>query len=91
MNHKKLVKVAKTLLDVRSSSEYSHRHIAGSINIPLEQLVSRLDEFEMLEKPIITFSRNGNRSEKAITILKSNGINQVYDAGELSKVLLNLN
>lgn len=91
MMHKKLIKKAKTLLDVRSSAEYLQRHIAGSVNIPVEQLANRLHEFEQLERPIITYSSNGNRSEKAFAILKSNGINQVYNAGELSKVLLNLN
>lgn len=42
------------IIDVRSPQSYAESHIAGSINIPLDQLPNRLDELPR-DKQIITY------------------------------------
>jgi cytoskeletal protein RodZ len=34
------------IIDTRSSTQYDQEHIAGSINIPLDQLENRMDELD---------------------------------------------
>jgi len=33
-----------TVVDVRTRAEYMGGHVAGSVNIPLQELVERIDE-----------------------------------------------
>lgn len=42
------------IMDVRSAEAYQDRHIAGAINIPVAELVSRLDELDKTQW-IITY------------------------------------
>ena len=45
-NIKKLIKTGKaTIVDVRSAAEFMGGHVAGSINIPLQEIPKRLAEF----------------------------------------------
>jgi len=45
---------AATVVDVRSAEAYQDRHIVGAINIPVAELVSRLDELDKTQW-IITY------------------------------------
>ena len=73
-NIEKLIKSGKaTIVDVRSSSEFMGGHVAGSINIPLQEIPKRLAEFKKMEK-IILCCASGNRSEQATQFLKQNDI-----------------
>jgi len=65
-----------TLLDVRSTKEFRSWSIPGSINIPLRELRSRLDELKS-EKPIYVYCRVGFRSYLAYRILKQKGFEKV--------------
>lgn len=69
------------LLDVRSDSDYAGEtgHIDSSVNIPLEQLESRLDELTpWLEKPVALICTTDRRSKKAAQILGSQGYADVH-------------
>jgi rhodanese-related sulfurtransferase len=59
------------LLDVRTSYEFSDHHIPGSVNIPIDDLLSRLHEIPA-KKHIITICDHGIRSGHAETILREN-------------------
>lgn len=68
------------LLDVRTPEEYDEGFIAGSVNIPLQELASRLSEIPQ-DMPIVVYCRSGNRSAQAAAILIENGYHEVYDLG----------
>jgi rhodanese-related sulfurtransferase len=68
------------LIDVRTPGEYAAGHIAGSVNIPVEELAGRLDEVPQ-GTPIVVYCRSGNRSATASRILVDAGYSNVYDLG----------
>ena len=72
-----------TILDVRTPEEYAGEHIANAINIPLDQVAQRINEFKEMKKPIIAYCRSGNRSGIAVSILKQNGIADAVNGGGL--------
>lgn len=67
------------LLDMRTSGEYSHGHVDGFINIPVDELRERLDELDK-NKPVYVMCQSGLRSYIATRILAGNG----YDAYNFS-------
>lgn len=80
VDFEELVKNGATVIDVRTPGEYRGGHIKGSINIPLQQLASRLDEIDD-NKPVVLCCATGSRSGSAKRILKSNGFTEVYNGG----------
>jgi phage shock protein E len=72
-----------TIVDVRTPGEFLSEHIPGAINIPLEQVQQRINEFKELPKPIVAYCRSGNRSGIAVSILKQNGIADAVNGGGL--------
>lgn len=79
-----------TMVDVRTPEEFLNEHIPGAINIPLEQVQQRINEFKELPKPIMSYCRSGNRSGMAVTILKQNGIAEVINGGGINELKQNL-
>ena len=63
----------RTIVDVRSSMEFMGGNVSGSINIPIQEISSRLDEFKAMNNPILCCA-SGNRSGQAVNFLKANGI-----------------
>ena len=72
-----------TLVDVRTSVEYNSEHFPNAINIPLDQVAQRINEFKEMQKPIVAYCRSGNRSGMAVSILKQNGIADAFNGGGL--------
>ena len=68
------------LVDVRTPEEYADGFIEGSVNIPLQELESRLSEIPN-DMPVVVYCRSGNRSAQAADILISKGYSDVYDLG----------
>lgn len=64
----------KTIVDVRTAGEFAGGHVPGSINIPLHQVVERLDEIKQLQQPIILCCASGNRSGQATHFLRAQGV-----------------
>ncbi|PIE50450.1 MAG: sulfurtransferase [Flavobacteriales bacterium] len=64
------------IVDVRTPIEFRSGSFKGAVNIPLNQLESRLEEFKGKQN-IIVFCRSGNRSGKAKNILEQNGFTNV--------------
>jgi len=82
----RLVADGALLLDVRTLSEYSDRHIDGAINIPVDDLQSRAPEVSRLtggdmKKPIVVYCGSGKRAARAKTILQSQGYDAVTNLG----------
>lgn len=64
----------KTILDVRTPGEYMGGHVSGSINIPLQEIQTRLDEIKQLPQPIVLCCASGNRSGQATAFLQNCGV-----------------
>lgn len=65
---------AKTVIDVRTPAEFMGGHVAGSINIPLNEVEARLDEIKAIDGEIILCCASGGRSGQATGFLKSHGV-----------------
>jgi rhodanese-related sulfurtransferase len=71
-------KSERLLLDVRTVEEYTTSHIPTSVNIPLNEIgtrLSRLSDFK--DSPVVVYCRSGTRAAKAITLLEENGFTNV--------------
>ena len=75
-----------TIVDVRSPGEYAGGHVVGSINIPLDQVESRLDEFKKMSTPLILCCASGGRSGMATEFLESKGLTDLYNGGGWNQV-----
>jgi phage shock protein E len=84
----KITELLKTgnaaVVDVRTPSEYMGGHVAGSINIPLNELPLRIGELKD-KKNIILCCASGMRSGNAAVFLKQNGID-CYNGGPWTDV-----
>lgn len=69
-----------TLLDVRTPTEYARGHIAGAVNIPLDELREHLDGLDS-EKPVYVNCQSGLRSYIACRILSQHGFTCSHLAG----------
>lgn len=69
------------LIDVRSPEEYNAGHVKHAINMPLDDLESRLGEIESFkDKAVVTICNTGKKSAKAQELLKNNGFTNVLNA-----------
>ncbi len=71
------------LLDVRTRPEFASGHIPGAMNIPVQELSSRLNEVPQ-DQPVVVYCRSGNRSAQAAQILGNADYSQVYDLGGIA-------
>jgi len=65
----------KTIIDVRTPSEFRGGHVEGSINIPLHEIQERLNEIKAMPQPIILCCASGGRSSQAVYFLQGQGVN----------------
>ena len=65
--------VPPVVLDVRTPREWQGKHIAGSLNIPLHQLLGRLQEVPR-HQPLVLHCQSGYRSAIAASVLERHGI-----------------
>ena len=75
MNIENIIKEKQgTVVDVRTPGEFSGGNVAGSINIPLQELQNRMDEVKQLKQPLVLCCASGNRSGMATQILSQQNI-----------------
>lgn len=79
-NYTNLFSANAQIIDVRTVGEYSSGHIPTSLNIPLDQLPTRMAELDKT-RPIITCCAAGLRSETAKDLLLEAGFKEVYNGG----------
>ncbi|MBV8156804.1 MAG: rhodanese-like domain-containing protein [Dyella sp.] len=69
---------APLLLDVRHADEYRDGHIAGALNIPVEQLGSRAGALGVpRDREIVVYCVSGRRATRAQETLQSLGYSHV--------------
>lgn len=81
MTNKELINDLKTtIVDVRTEAEFALGHVDGSINIPLDEVVNRVEELKQLQ-PLVMCCLSGGRSGQASAYLQSLGCDEVYNGG----------
>lgn len=81
MDIEKIIQENKgTIVDVRSFGEFSGGNVVGSINIPLQEITTRIEELKALEQPLILCCASGNRSGQAEHYLSQVGL-ECYNGG----------
>jgi rhodanese-related sulfurtransferase len=60
------------LVDVRSPSEYATGHIPGAVNIPMEQIESRMRDLDR-DDPIVLICQSGKRARMVAGLLEPCG------------------
>jgi rhodanese-related sulfurtransferase len=63
-----------TIVDVRTKAEFAGGNVAGSINIPLQEIQQRESEVMELQQPVIFCCASGGRSGQATMYFKSKGL-----------------
>lgn len=81
-----LKKNGAILIDVRSAGEFANANAPGTINIPLQELGSRLGEIPK-SSPVVLCCASGTRSGMAKMMLKKNGYQNVHNIGVWRKFL----
>lgn len=63
-----------TIVDVRTPAEFAGGNVAGSINIPLNEVMDRVEEFKTMATPVVLCCASGGRSGQATQYLSAQGI-----------------
>jgi glyoxylase-like metal-dependent hydrolase (beta-lactamase superfamily II)/rhodanese-related sulfurtransferase len=66
------------LIDVRTPHEHEQKHVAASINLPLNTLTQRLHELPT-DRPLLLHCAGGYRSSIAASVLLAHGFQQVSE------------
>jgi phage shock protein E len=69
-----------TIVDVRTVEEFRGGHAEGAINIPLQEVVERMEEIKNLKMPLVLCCASGNRSGQAHRYLAQQGLD-CYNGG----------
>ena len=71
---------APLVLDVRSAEEFKSGHIPGAVNIPIDELPSRLGELKVAKgDEVVVHCERGPRAAKAEALLVQSGYTDVVD------------
>jgi rhodanese-related sulfurtransferase len=73
------------LIDVRTPEEFAEGSVVGAINIPVDDIESRLSEINTNDQ-IVVFCRSGSRSARATSILQKHGYKHVINGGTWQQV-----
>lgn len=73
---RRLIEEGAVVVDVREPAQWRAGHIRGSVNIPLADVLDRIDDLP--DGPIVTVCRSGPRSARAAEVLAAHG-HQTYN------------
>jgi len=69
-----------TIVDVRTEGEFVEGNVNGSINIPLNKVVDRIEELKEMQ-PLVLCCLSGGRSGQATAFLQAQGCDNVHNGG----------
>ena len=78
-----MLKQGAKLVDVRSQNEFAKNSIDGAVNLPLEELEYHIDQFR--DGTCLLFCNSGTRSHIATEKLKTLGITDIHNLGDLQR------
>jgi phage shock protein E len=79
-------KMHGTIVDVRTPEEFNSDRFEGSVNIPLIEIMQRVDELKSMEQPLVLCCASGARSAVATRMLAQHRI-ECINAGSWINVL----
>tara|TARA_B100000795_G_scaffold116324_1_gene86394 strand:- start:116 stop:466 length:351 start_codon:yes stop_codon:yes gene_type:complete len=85
-DYKAMINSGGIIIDVRSEAEFYSGHIESSLNIPLSDLLSKLDYLNDKDQAIITCCASGVRSAGAQKLLWAKGYTNVINGGGWSNL-----
>ena len=66
------------VLDVRTEDEFSRGHLANALNVPHDELASRVAELGGgSDRPVVVYCERGGRAGKAATVLEAAGYSNI--------------
>ena len=71
---------ATTIVDVRTEIEFEEGNVVGSINIPLHNIIEKVEELKAMQ-PLVLCCLSGNRSGQATAFLQAQGCDNVHNGG----------
>ena len=71
------------VLDVRTAKEFADGHVAGAVNIDVNQtdFAQKIDQLDR-SKTYIVYCRSGRRSSKAVGIMAAKGFKNLYNVSD---------
>lgn len=70
----------QTFIDVRGEDEYAQGHLAGAVNIPLDQFSERTQaDLPDKDSPLVCYCNGGNRGALATDALQEMGFSNVIN------------
>ena len=71
------------ILDVRTAKEFADGHVAGAVNIDVNQadFAQKIDELDRSQTYIV-YCRSGRRSSKAVGIMAAKGFKNLYNVSD---------
>ena len=89
MNIQKLINNSKTtIVDIRTEEEFLEGNVNGSINIPLDEVVERVEQLKQMQ-PLVLCCLSGGRSGQATDYLQSLGCKKCIMEVDGKKLSLN--
>ncbi|MFK7775278.1 MAG: rhodanese-like domain-containing protein [Saprospiraceae bacterium] len=89
MDLRNIVKQSNTvIIDVREPYEFAAGHAVGAINIPLGTIPTSLIDIKKMGNPVVVYCRSGMRSANAMSFLKAQGVQDIFNGGSLDEVLM---
>ncbi len=85
-DYKALLEEGAIIVDVRSPAEFSGSNIENSLNIPVGELVNKLEYLKDKNQTIITCCASGIRSGAAKQLLVAKGYKHVINGGGWSSL-----
>ncbi|MFK8054874.1 MAG: rhodanese-like domain-containing protein [Saprospiraceae bacterium] len=77
----KMLAEGAIVLDVRTHAEFQGGHVAGSKNIPLQELGRHTKDIKAWKKPVVICCRSGARAGQALGVLQQAGVTCVNGGG----------
>jgi len=76
------------IVDVRTAEEFAAGHFPGAINIPHEDIIQGIEEYNVgKDQTVLLYCRSGNRSGQAEGRLQSAGFSGAKNVGGLNALL----
>ena len=76
------------IIDVRTAEEFAAGHFPGAINIPHEDIIEGIEEYNVgKDQTVLLYCRSGNRSGQAEARLQSAGFSGAKNVGGLNALL----
>ena len=74
------------IIDIRTAAEFDRGKVRDSINIPVDRININLKRIVQMNRPIIICSNSDSENEKVIDVLKANGVKEIYNGGNWTKL-----